>query len=314
MIVRESCSICGSSRKKLLAKMTKEYLMTGDNGWRHDPVLMKYAGFDYEKDPDQGCSYYECLKCGTFYLKELYPIEEAFGLCHAMDKSKREKYYTRSSTPSVIYGNMQRASINRSLISLALKQKPESVLKVLDYGCGGGKDLSIFKSFGIDNLFGYNHVDFPFDLIKKYYQKGITLINEIEELNSNGPFDVIKCNSVLEHVYNPGEVIEHIYSLLSPNGYCYFYAPSVSRNTFKKYIELVKENTKVKNLHQGHVQIWNTDALPLSRFVQSKGFKIIPVNVEFNFDDISQTKGLMKYLGKICLHGIFIFRAVFLEK
>ena len=92
MIIRESCPICNSPEKRFLVNMTKEYLITGDQGWKHDPLLMEYAGFNYDNSSNPNCSYYKCLKCSTFYLRELYPIEEAFALYYANDKSKREDH------------------------------------------------------------------------------------------------------------------------------------------------------------------------------------------------------------------------------
>ena len=91
-----------------------------------------------------------------------------------------------------------------------------------------------------------------------------------------------------------------IYKLLKPNGYVYFSAPSISSNEMKKNCIDVELAIKVKNLHEGHLQIWNNNALSLSKYVAQKGFNIIPAIGGVPFENISSNLNTLRFaLGHI---------------
>jgi 2-polyprenyl-3-methyl-5-hydroxy-6-metoxy-1,4-benzoquinol methylase len=272
--VRAGCPICSESASSYLCRMGKEYLETGPSGWKHDPEHNKLAGLDFVRDKDAGTSYVECSGCGTFYLDVIYPVEESFAVQNGRDGFSDKGML--SSSPFSIYNHIQRTESNAALVGLAMESTGSSSLSVLDYGCGGGSDLSILKALQVRNVVGYNVRDYMFPAIRSHMQPGIRLIDSRSELGEIGPFDAIRCNAVLEHVEEPNVVLDDVFELLRPRGVAFFYAPSVSRKVMRAYSRNVDEGRMVKRLHEGHLQIWNRDTLPLSKYVANRGFEIVP--------------------------------------
>ena len=77
---RDKCPVCGEVDASFLCRMDEEYLLTREQGWQYDPVYLRLAGLQFEQNPESGCSYYECSKCGTFYLKEIAQMEDALAI------------------------------------------------------------------------------------------------------------------------------------------------------------------------------------------------------------------------------------------
>lgn len=77
--------------------------------------------------------------------------------------------------------------------------------KVLEFGCGLGQNIALFKNpYGID----LNKNLYP--LLKK---KGITTFNSLQEI-SNNFFDEILISQVLEHLENPLEILKELHKKL----------------------------------------------------------------------------------------------------
>jgi 2-polyprenyl-3-methyl-5-hydroxy-6-metoxy-1,4-benzoquinol methylase len=89
-------------------------------------------------------------------------------------------------------------------------------LKVLEMGCGNGRNLAIFKEqehdvFGIDGLE---------DAVNECILRGIPaqLNNLCNEINIKNKWDLILIIDVLEHLENPQDLLSKARSLLSENG------------------------------------------------------------------------------------------------
>ena len=303
MFVRESCPVCGSRDAEKFIKMSKEYLYTAETGCKNKYKVMLLAGIDYKKDPDLTSSYWECRECGLFYLKNIIPMQEAVDQYAKGNKDEREKHFQNIPNQKV-RSSMDHVDSSLKMISLSLNSHRGDDYKVLDYGCGGGIDLAILKSFRINTVVGYDIDDKHFDFIKKYIHNDIILTTNTKDLERYAPFDAIRCNSVLEHVYEPNEIVKHIYSLLKKGGVVFFAAPCVSRNKMKQYKKLVDQNIRCKTLHLRHTQLWNSNKLSLPKYIQSKGFKIIPYyRLRRSLYGITSPQKLITYLAYCSYKG-----------
>lgn len=278
--------------------MGKDYLESKIDGWHNDPRRNRMTGLDFQADADAGINYVECTECGTFYADSVYPVEETFAALQA-EIPIRDKY-SGASPAELIRANIKRMHTDSALIRMAMDSTASSNPKVLDYGFGGGWDLSIFRAMGIQNVVGYNIRDHMFPAVRHHMQPAIQLVSDRKRLDELGPFDAVRCNSVLEHVENPNLVAKDVFDLLRPGGVAHFSAPMVSRSIMMKYAKDVKAGKKVKTLHEGHLQIWNRDTLPFSEYIESKGFEIIPLVGGTGHYDIRAPKKAVRFAAE---HG-----------
>ena len=90
--------------------------------------------------------------------------------------------------------------------------------KLLDIGCGDGSFLHTAKTLGWD-VWG---VETQPDWAR---EKGLRVMETIEEASQNAPFDCITLWHVLEHFRSPVAEIERVTKLLSPGGKVFIAVP-----------------------------------------------------------------------------------------
>lgn len=107
--------------------------------------------------------------------------------------------------------------------------------RLLDLGCGNGDFLVFARELGWDVM----GLDVDKGAVKATLSKGINAqLGSIESLNKEDMFDMITLNHVIEHVYNPVELIQECYKHLNPGGKLWLETPninSIGLNIYKKY-------------------------------------------------------------------------------
>jgi len=119
-----------------------------------------------------------------------------------------------------------------------VKDKP---LKILDIGCGDGHFLSKAKRFGCV-CFGTEYHD---TLVNRLNANGIIATKEIKDFVGRvkaeaDKFDIIRINWVLEHVANPGGILEDAHKLLNDDGELIIGVPNFDTfaNIFKEDFQM----------------------------------------------------------------------------
>lgn len=287
--LRDKCPICESTKFIFFCNLNNDYLYSSKSGWCNEKEILKNAGFDLDKEIN--CSYYKCEKCKSYFLKELYDMEDAFQSYYSQNPNKYEKMINNNSKDRNIKF-IERSDIINSSLAIAANLSKKENLNVLDFGCGGGHDLLIAKSLRVKKVVGYNFVSYPFKLAKQNNFE-VILTDNFDDVKKNGPYDLVICNSVLEHVYNPNLIMKQIDELIKKDSVVFFYAPCVSDNEMDINAKKIKKAEKVKTLHPGHVQVWNYNGLSLSEYVKNKNYRIIPLRINDKFIDLSSTKNLI---------------------
>lgn len=79
---------------------------------------------------------------------------------------------------------------------------------LLDFGCGTGETTTVAREHGVKNAVGYD--------IKPH--EGV--VTNFEEVAAKGPYDVILCNDVLDHLVNEEihQAIQRMTSVMKPEG------------------------------------------------------------------------------------------------
>lgn len=96
---------------------------------------------------------------------------------------------------------------------------------VLEVGCGSGYLLNNLKMAGWKNVKG---IDFDSSAIEYARSKGLDVeCGDLESVElANSSFDAIVISHVIEHLYNPFDVLEHIFELLKPGGIIVIVTPN----------------------------------------------------------------------------------------
>jgi len=110
---------------------------------------------------------------------------------------------------------------------------PVAGLKVLDVGCGGGLISEAMAEFGAE-VTGIDMGEAPLNVAKLHLLESGNVVEYIkitaEELAEQRPesYDVVTCLEMLEHVPEPGQVIDACSKLVKPGGDVYF--STINRN------------------------------------------------------------------------------------
>ncbi|MBW2149971.1 MAG: class I SAM-dependent methyltransferase [Deltaproteobacteria bacterium] len=95
--------------------------------------------------------------------------------------------------------------------------------RLLDVGCNEGRGLQIYQKNGFDA----EGLEINENAAKVAREKGFTVhICLIEDFQPKVPYDVVVLSNVLEHVFNPKEVIYNIRRVLKPGGELWISCPN----------------------------------------------------------------------------------------
>lgn len=98
-------------------------------------------------------------------------------------------------------------------VAIALACKPDKGSRILEFGCGYGVSLAQLHKGGYTEVIGVEPCQHRAGIARSEF--GLGVADDIG--NVSGQFDVICSSHVLEHCYDPGEIIGHC-ARLQPSG------------------------------------------------------------------------------------------------
>ena len=146
----------------------------------------------------------------------------------------------------------ERKDRGRGIVELMIEENLKG-LKFLDYGCGCGSCVLAADELGAMTSIGYD-----VEKGKDWNDKNFTMA--FEEVQQNGPYDVVLFYDVLDHLVGeePVEALKKIHSVLKPDGKVYMRChPWTSRHathmysnpeTNKAYLHLVFNEQEIKEM------------------------------------------------------------------
>lgn len=225
----DKCPNCGSIRKRSL--------QSGLTDWVSNP-------------PTGPWSMAECMACGVSYLSPR-PVIESIGnayvhyYTHTSDKDDlvdsrfrrvkdffADQYYSVASGAGGLLGYLM-YGLARIIVPVSsyLDAKSRHIFKLdrkpgrlLDVGCGNGEFLEFAKKYGW-NVVG---IDLDEKAVAEAGSSGLDVsVGGIEVIAAGEKFDFISLSHVIEHVYDPTELIRSCYSLLSEGGTLWLETPNI---------------------------------------------------------------------------------------
>ena len=102
--------------------------------------------------------------------------------------------------------------------------------KILDIGCGNGEfTVALKDTFGARELFG---IDIGVEAIKQARERGIEMFDY--DLNmkplplESNMFNLVFAGEIIEHLMTPDNLLEEIWRVLKPSGYCIITTPNIA--------------------------------------------------------------------------------------
>jgi 2-polyprenyl-3-methyl-5-hydroxy-6-metoxy-1,4-benzoquinol methylase len=187
---RVSCCICESGEG--------DYISDYDAFGIYNPLKMcANCGFVYVEKPLDEKS------LNLFYNDEYADLDEAF-----IVGPERKFHNQYKATKAKINFWEQHVNFNK-------------VKTMLDFGCSYGGSMQVFHEIGVTSH-GYELSE----AARKSVGKKFPVFSRFEEL-AVGAYDLVLCQSVLEHVLDPIEVISVLCASLKPNGYMIISVPGL---------------------------------------------------------------------------------------
>ena len=227
---------------------------------------------------------YMTLPEGTI-LPEQYDIVSCTecGFCYADTSAKKEDYDAYYTLYNSYSGKeeSQEAIISQTPVLEFIKTNLELKSCILDIGFGNGMLLRNLRELGYQNLFGLDPSE---DSVRNLENYGIecaqgTIYDCVSRLENS--FDAVVMTAVLEHLLEPREAIEQVFTYLKDGGYfilsvpdysmCYTVQFSIPNQFNQEHINYFSEDSLL-NLFQG-------SRLMLSDLVEIKD--TVPASSEF---------------------------------
>ena len=151
-------------------------------------------------------------------------------------------------------------------------------LKVLDVGCGGGLLAEAFESMGA-SVTAIDVTEANIEVAKLHAKQGgktiSYLMTRAEDLVIKEPesFDMVACLEVIEHVPDPGQLIDACAKLLKPQGEMFL--STLNRNP-RSFVTAILGAEYIFNILPKGTHEWNKFIKPseLEKYMRSAGIQL----------------------------------------
>ena len=210
-----------------------------------------------------GFTYVQCSDCSMIFtdpvLSQKY-LNELYESSHALE------YYATLMTDEA---KKRREKISLKVV-ISIDKRVKNIDKEkrwLDIGCGYGALLSAASERGY-SLYG---IEPSKDCQKKLKEFNVEVYDDLSLAPfTEGYFDVISLKQVIEHLFDPKEIVEQAFRLLKPGGVLWIATP----NTKGLGMKIMKRDHP--SYQRGHINMFSTKTL--RRLVADAGFTKINVS------------------------------------
>jgi 2-polyprenyl-3-methyl-5-hydroxy-6-metoxy-1,4-benzoquinol methylase/rubredoxin len=215
------CPCCGAQASHAIVSISAQQI--ADNNWSYREnyrSLLNLSG-------DELYDIVKCSECDFIYSKNL-PSPEFLGLVYdqVIDLNTEQALAQ--------YKNEHPRRLNYLSILSHLVSDNTSDLKALDFGAGFGQTSKIMQALDIDV------VAYETSALRRssLSELGINTVSTIDQIIKNGPYSVIICDNVLEHVPDPNTVIELFESISHANTIVFISVPSYEKQEVNRSLDM----------------------------------------------------------------------------
>jgi SAM-dependent methyltransferase len=141
---------------------------------------------------------------------------------------------------------------------------------VLEIGCGNGDKLMAFQAAGYE-VYGFESGAADFEICQSNNLKVFNRPFDIPTAVAHAPYSVVLLSNILEHVPDPGKLLQDIYPLVEPQGILLIDVP----NAFNSFHETFLAKTNERRWFlcpSAHLYYFTRD--PLSNLLEDQGWTI----------------------------------------
>lgn len=232
------CPLCGAKERVVVYTDLKDYFFECAPGeWSLFKCLNCGSAFLDPRPTQQTIS----LAYSSYYTHQ--PYEVASGVLHRFWHGVRDDYlqaeFDIHSEFTLWPGRwlMKLFPIGKSGIDTVLARNlgrlPHSQAKLLDVGCGNGNFLEFARRAG----WQVQGLDFDPIAVATARAKGLNVLEGTIKVfaGKSECYDRITVSHILEHVYDPWDLLTDCYRLLKPGGVLWLETPNVNSNGHKAF-------------------------------------------------------------------------------
>ena len=245
---KRNCIFCGKDEFTKLFNFTYNFL----EKVRNSNPREKYGWDENTNNWIVECKFCKCTYVNEIIKGKALDISENRDLDREIKKELSEFY-----NPSNLAINLHDLNYNESILKNILKNlKKKNNINVLDYG-SGNSEFSLFKEkYKLNNLVSYDPL-YPNNINEIFKSININskAINNLENIKEE-KFDIIICQSVIEHVTDPNKELSNMKNLLNDGGIIYINNPYMNiRKDLKKLksAKQINKNDYISCYHIDHV-------------------------------------------------------------
>lgn len=176
-----------------------------------------------------------CSDCSFVYSKLLLAEEILESVYESVIDS--EICFKYSNSLPVVRGQIRLWDT----LAMQLPNSFQGEIKVLDFGAGWGTFLEVVKAPNI-TVYGYETSKKRIENMKR---NNIQTLKNFEEIKKMGPYHVICCNQVLEHVPSPRDVLLLVNEVLALDGLAFFSVPNYHEEILNSQLHALEEEKRV---------------------------------------------------------------------
>jgi len=172
----------------------------------------------------------------------------------AMTSAKKDALRRTNGVPfpETQYGIVKRIQVVEEWVRTVRERMGKSRLSILDYGCGTGDHITFPLAHWGNEVLGIDiHEPSILEARRKYALPNLSFrTGKLQDLLKDGlGFDVIVCSEVLEHLHDPGKLLEGLDRLLGKDGALIVTTPN-GYGSFEMLRRLERTLTRI-GVHQG---------------------------------------------------------------
>ena len=196
----------------------------------------------YNRNEENKFVYSRCRNCKAVFesvrpleneIHKAYPIE--YAPYQAQVKNNKKPNWLRKSTLKLATHLVGQSAFQKSIKNLYSDLGSQHTF--LDYGCGAGKFLNGMSKRECRTI-GVDFSSDAIDLVHKNGHEGYLVDQDIMNHLENSSIDFIRLNHVVEHLYQPHEVLGDLLSKLKPGGRIHIAVPNPAGMTAQMFRSL----------------------------------------------------------------------------